>query len=104
MSVQAVGASSFSRYVDKIAKQIAGTVSDILGKKDEKKSQDGKLPQHVCCWTAAGAVLEVQDNRDPARRQGKVTHLLQTGACRASNCDTFGCLQVQKLGISQQLA
>ena len=28
------------RYVDKISKQIAGTVSDILSKKDEKKSQD----------------------------------------------------------------
>ncbi|CAE7227505.1 RLI1 [Symbiodinium natans] len=27
------------QYVDKIAKQIAGTVSDILSKKDEKKSQ-----------------------------------------------------------------
>ena len=40
LTVACTGAAIRIRYVDKIAKQIAGTVSDILSKKDEKKSQD----------------------------------------------------------------
>ena len=93
--------SSFCRYVDKISKQIAGTVSDILGKKDEKKSQDEKLPQYAFAvrllWPCLAGVLdEVQENRGleaPQRAElswaflGK--HVRTPGsACRASNCDT----------------